>query len=208
MRRYFIAGLLVWLPIWGTYVIIRFVVNLLDQSLLLLPTKYQPEQLLGTHIPGIGFVFSILLLLLTGVIATNYLGKHLVALWDKCLARIPLIRSIYSAVKQVVHAFLKPKTESFSQVLLVEYPRKGVWSFAFQTGKDFQGAPHDQPTKTVFIPTTPNPTSGFLLIVPKTDVIALDMNVEDALKMIVSLGVIMPEKMKGETNSPSTPPQP
>ena len=200
IRRYLLAGLIVWLPIWVTYVVVRFLVELMDGTLSLLPHKYQPDQLLGVHIPGIGLVFTIVILFFTGLLVANFLGRTIINFWEKMLSRIPLIRSIYSAVKQLVQALVQPQGSAFRKVLLVEYPRHGIWSIAFQTSDQFTEAPYPESVVTVFIPTTPNPTSGFLTIVPKTDTHELSMTVEEALRMVISLGVIMPPHMHREFN--------
>ena len=194
MRRYFFAGLLVWLPIIITLYIIGFLVGLLDSSVHVLPAAYRPDALFGVHIPGFGVILSLLVLFITGMLVTNFLGRKLVALWEKILARIPLVRSIYSSSKQVIETLFSSNGQAFRKVLLVEYPRKGCWSIAFQTGagntelRDHVG----EELVTLFVPTTPNPTSGFLIIVPKQDIIELNMSVDDALKMVISLGVIQP----------------
>ncbi len=193
IKKYFIPGLLVWLPIIGTFFIIRFVVNLLDESIKFLPRRYQPEHLLGFHLPGLGVILTLAIVLLTGFIATRYFGKRLVDFWDKLMARIPLVRGIHSAVKQVSHAILQPHNESFSKVLLIEWPRRDVWCIAFQTNTCFKGAPIEDDMVTVFLPTTPNPTSGFLTIIPKRDIVELDLSIDKALKMIISLGVVSPD---------------
>jgi uncharacterized membrane protein len=196
-RRYFIAGLLVLLPIWVTLLIIKFVVDLVDQSLSLLPMGSQPDVLLGVHIPGLGLLFAILIVFLTGMLVTNFIGTWLVALWEKLLSRIPLVRSIYTAVKQVLSTVFAPEGESFRKVLLIEYPRKGIWTIAFQTGSGFQipGSHVQDELITVFVPTTPNPTAGFILLVPKQHVIELKMGVDQAFKYIISLGVVLPSSM-------------
>ncbi len=201
IKRYFLAGLVLWLPIWATFVVLRFLFNILDSTFALLPEQYQPDHIFGRHIPGLGLIFTLLILFLTGVLMTNFIGHRLVALWDRLLAKIPLIRSIHSAVKQVLHAFVQPKGESFKKVLLVEFPRKGSWGIGFQTSSNFQGTPHEEETVTVFIPTSPNPTSGFLLVVPRSETIQLDISVEEAFKVIVSLGVVMPDTQKDQ-NAP------
>ncbi|MDF2867247.1 MAG: hypothetical protein K0S11_717 [Gammaproteobacteria bacterium] len=194
MRRYFFAGLLVWLPIIITLYVIGFLVGLLDRSVNILPMAYHPDALLGVHIPGFGVVLSFMVLFVTGMLVTNFLGRKLVAFWEKILARIPLVRSIYSSSKQVIETLFSSNGQAFRKVLLVEYPRKGCWSIAFQTGagttelRDHLG----EELVTLFVPTTPNPTSGFLIIVPKKDITELSMSVDDALKMVISLGVIQP----------------
>ena len=196
MRRYLIAGILFWIPLWATWVMLNFVIQLLDKSVALLPKEYQPEQLLGYSIPGFGIILSILLLLLTGLFVSNFFGRRLIALWELILNRIPLVRSVYSAVKQVLHSVLSPEGNAFRKVLLIEYPRKGIWSLAFQTGAD-AGITSDrhpnEPLITAFVPTTPNPTSGFLLLLPKSDVQELNISIDEALKLVISLGVVQPK---------------
>ena len=195
-RRYIISGLLVWLPIIVTIIIIKFIVDLLSKSLLLLPTFLQPDVLFGFHVPGIGVVLTLLVILLTGVFAANFLGQKFVKVWERLMARIPIVRPIYTGVKQVTETLFKPGGQSFRKVLLVEFPRQGVWSIAFQTGE----ANHEIETHigeeekivTFFIPTTPNPTSGFLMMAPKSKVKELDISVDQALKFVISLGVVPP----------------
>ncbi|KTD20675.1 DUF502 domain-containing protein [Legionella londiniensis] len=194
IRSYLLAGLVVWLPILVTFVILRFIVDLLDQTMALLPRAYQPEQLIGFHLPGLGVVLSLLLLVITGLLATNFLGQRLVRWSESILARIPLVRSIYNAAKQVIHAIFATNSEAFRKVLLVEYPRKGMWSLAFQTGITTEEVNRHTGTEmlSIFVPTTPNPTSGFLMVIPKSDVIELSMTIDEALKFIISLGVMQP----------------
>jgi len=200
MRKYIIAGLLVWMPLGITFLVIRAIVGLLDRTLLLLPEPYQPDNLLGMHIPGLGVLLAAILVLTTGMIVANFLGKRLVVSWEHFLARIPLVRSLYAAIKQIMEAVLSTDAQSFRKVLLLEYPRKGVWSLAFLTSDNLGEvqAKTSSEVISVFIPTTPNPTSGFIIMVPKDDVIELDMAVEDGLKMIISLGVAVPPWQKDE----------
>ncbi|MCB1827244.1 MAG: DUF502 domain-containing protein [Coxiellaceae bacterium] len=167
----------------------------MDRTLSLLPDQYQPQNLFGFSIPGLGLIFTLIILFVTGLLVTNFLGHKLVRAWENMLSRIPLVRTIYSAVKQVVHALVQPSGQAFRKVLIVEYPRKGIWSIAFQTSDQFVGCPHPEDVITVFIPTTPNPTSGFLTIVPKADTQELEMSVEEGLKMVISLGVVMPDRL-------------
>ena len=195
LRKYFIAGLVVWLPIWATYFIVKFLVDVMDKTLSLLPYQYQPKQLFGFDIHGLGLIFTLIILFITGLLVTNFLGNKIITIWENLLSRIPLVRTIYSATKQVVHALVQPTGQSFRKVLIVEYPRRGIWSIAFQTSDQFIGSPHPEDVVTVFVPTTPNPTSGFLTIVPKSDTRELDMTVEEALKMVISLGVVMPDHL-------------
>lgn len=199
MRKYLIAGLLVWMPLGITFLVIRAIVSLLDQTLLLLPQAYQPDNVLGFHIPGLGVVLAVVLVLTTGMVVANLLGRRLVVAWESLLSRIPLVRTLYAGVKQIMEAVLATDAKSFRKVLLVEYPRKGLWSLAFLTS-DKLGEVQEKTQKqviSVFIPTTPNPTSGFVIMVPEDEVIELDMAVEDGLKMIISMGVVVPgEKVK------------
>ncbi len=195
IRRYFISGLLVWLPIWVTILVIKFLIDILDNILLLLPQRYRPDYLLGFHIPGIGLVIILIVILLTGMFAANFLGKKFVELWDSVVGRIPLVRTIHMGVKQILQTLFTPGGKSFRKVLLVEYPRAGMWTIAFQTGDSspmMEKSSTGETMVNLYVPTTPNPTSGFLLVVPKKDVIELDMSVEQALKFVISLGVVQP----------------
>ncbi len=194
LKKYLIAGILVWLPLGVTVLVIKLFVDLMDRILLLIPPEYTPEQVLGFSIPGLGVIISIAIILLTGMIAANLLGGKLVALWESILARIPLVRSIYSAVKQLTETLFSSSGQSFRKVLMIEYPRRGLWTLAFQTGTDVGEAQQKtgEDVVNVYVPTTPNPTSGFFLMVPKKDVIELDMSVDEGLKMIISMGVVVP----------------
>lgn len=198
MRKYLIAGLLVWMPLGITFLVIRAIVGFLDKTLLLLPEAYQPNNLLGFHIPGLGVLLAVVLVLATGMIVANLLGRRLVNAWESLLSRIPLVRTLYAGIKQILEAVLAADAKSFRKVLLVEYPRRGVWSLAFMTsdqlGEVQQKTEHD--VIGVFIPTTPNPTSGFVLMVPRNEVISLDMTVEQGLKMIISMGTVVPDWQK------------
>ena len=205
IRKYLIAGLLVWVPIGVTVLVIKLLVDIMDRSLLLLPPTWRPDALLGFHVPGLGVVLSVLVVIATGVIAANLLGRRLVALWESLLARIPLVRTIYLGAKQVVETVLSASNQSFRKVLLIEYPRRGLWCLAFQTGTGL-GELESRTGKdvvAVFVPTTPNPTSGFVLVVPREDVIELDMSVDEGLKLIISMGVAVPEWRKGEAPRPT-----
>ncbi len=198
MRKYLIAGLLVWMPLGITFLVVRAIVGFLDQILLLLPQQYQPDNLLGMHIPGLGVVLAVVLVLATGMIVANLLGRRIISAWESLLARIPLVRTLYAGVKQIMEAVLSTDAKSFSKVLLIEYPRKGLWGLAFMTSDNLgevQAKAGDD-LVSVFVPTTPNPTSGFVIMVPEKDVIELDMTVEDGLKMIISMGVVVPPWQK------------
>jgi uncharacterized membrane protein len=194
LRRYIVAGILVWLPIGVTVFLLRILVGLLDQSLLLIPEQYRPEELIGFTIPGLGLLLTLLILLITGVLAANIVGRSMVGLWESMLERIPVVRSVYSAAKNFAEIVFSDSSQSFKKVLLIEYPRKGLYSLAFQTSSqlgEVQGRTGEE-VICAFVPTTPNPTSGLIIVVPRKDVIELDMEVDEALKMIISLGVVVP----------------
>jgi uncharacterized membrane protein len=194
LRRILIAGLLVWLPLGITIFIIKILLDLLSQTYLLIPEGLRPENLFGVTIPGFEIIMAIIILFSTGLVAANYLGKTLVETWEKFLDKIPLVRSIYTPLKKFAELILSDQTQSFSKVLLIQYPRKGLYSLCFQTSKDVGEIQEKsgEDVVCVFIPTTPNPTSGYIILIPKDEVIELDMGVEDALKMIISLGVVVP----------------
>lgn len=194
IKKYLLAGLVVWLPIIATILILRFLIDLLDQTMSLLPEAYNPEKVLGINVPGLGVILSIVVLFITGTLATNLFGQKLVRMSESILDRIPLVRSIYNATKQMIEAIVSTNSQAFRKVVLVEYPRKGLWSLAFQTGGAFKevGDKTNQEMVTIFVPTTPNPTAGFLMMVSKEEVIELEMSVDTALKFIISLGVMQP----------------
>ena len=202
LRRYFVAGLLVWVPVIITFLIVRFAISVIDQTLLLLPPSYRPENLLGFEIPGLGVLLALIILLITGLVGANFFGRKLVAMWEDVLSRIPLIRTVYGSVKQITASLFADASKSFREVVLVEYPRRELWMLAFVTGetpKQFQKAIGTD-LINIYVPTTPNPTSGFYLMVPPKDVKRLDIPVEVGLKMILSAGVVNPlddpEEMK------------
>lgn len=194
LRRYLVAGLLVWLPVGITYLLLRFLISLMDRSLRLLPEPYQPEQWFGVAIPGLGVILTIIVLLATGLLAANFVGRSIVGGWESLMERIPIVRSIYSAAKNFAEIVFSDSGNAFKKVLLVEYPRKGIYTLTFQTATEMgevQGRT-GQDVVCCFVPTTPNPTSGFIIVVPKKDVIELDMSVDEAAKLIMSLGVVVP----------------
>lgn len=208
-RRYLVAGLLVWIPLGATLLLINFAVRQMDKSIALLPQRYQPslllQQWLGTEnpveIPGFGVILIVIVVLLTGVLVANFVGRAFVGGWEKLLDRIPVVRAIYSAAKNFAEIVFSDTSTSFKNVLLIEYPRKGLYSLAFQTASEL-GEIEGRTGEDVvccFVPTTPNPTSGFIIITPKKDVTVLDMEVDEALKMIISLGVVVPTWRKGKT---------
>lgn len=191
-RSYLLTGLVVWLPILVTFVVLRFIIDMLDGTIAMLPDAYQPQALIGIRLPGLGVIISLLLLLGTGIFATNFFGQRLMSWGEAILAKIPGVRTIYSTSKQVIQAVFATNSQAFRKAMLIEYPRKGIWSIAFLTGfSDPEIASKTgEEMLSMFVPTTPNPTSGFLLMVPKNEAIELAMSVEDALKFIISLGVM------------------
>ena len=194
MRRYLIAGLLVWVPLGITIYILHFLLTSLDQILLVLPESLQPRALFGFDIPGLGVVVAFLILLATGVVAANFFGARLIRAWEAALGRIPFVKSIYSSVKQVSDTLLSDKGQAFRKALLVEFPRPGSWTIAFQTGAPAAAvAPYlSGEHVSVYVPTTPNPTGGYFLMLPRQQVRELDMTVDEALKYIISMGVVAP----------------
>lgn len=194
MKKYFITGLLVLVPLFITVWVLKTLVQTLDQSLLLLPVAWRPEALLGVDIPGFGVILTVAIVLATGLVATNIFGQQLIELWEGVLIRVPVVKSIYSSVKQVSDTLFSDSGNAFRQALLIEYPRQGSWTIAFLTGTPGGDvANHLQGEYvSVYVPTTPNPTSGFFLMLPKSDVVELDMSVDQALKYIISMGTVAP----------------
>jgi uncharacterized membrane protein len=201
-KRYLITGLLIWVPLVITAWVLTLLVELMDRSLVLLPPAVRPEQLLGTHIPGLGVVLTAMILVLTGVFAANIFGQKLVAFWERLLARIPIVKSIYQSVKQVSDTLLCGTGDSFRKVLLVRFPHPQAWSIAFQTSAPTGAVTRagDDDLVSVFIPTAPSPVNGFFFFVRRSDTRELDMSVDEALKYIVSMGVAVPEE-----RTPSSP---
>ena len=200
LQKYLIAGLLVWLPIVVTVLLFRFLITLMDQTLILLPSQIRPEALIGFKLPGLGLILTLLVLIVTGIFAANFVGKSMVNFGEKIFKKIPIVRSVYSAAKNFADIVFSDTGQSFKKVLLIQYPRKGVYSLAFQTSTNLGEVQKKTGSDVVctFVPTTPNPTSGFIIIIPKEDVIEMDMEVDEAFKMIVSLGVVVPEWKKEE----------
>ena len=194
MKRYFITGLLIWIPLGITLVVLNWLISTMDQSLDLLPSSVRPERLLGVHIPGFGVVLTIVVVFVTGLLAANFIGQRLIRFWEGVLARIPVVKSIYYGVKQVSDTVLADTGLAFRKVLLVQYPRTGSWTVAFQTGRPGGDVINHLRGEyvSVYVPTTPNPTSGFFLMMPRSDVVELDMSVDEALKYIISMGVVAP----------------
>ena len=194
IKRYFITGLLIWVPLVITGWVLSLIVSTLDQSLRLLPTSIHPQTLLGFAVPGAGAVLTLVMILLTGLLAANFIGQKLVVWWEKLLARIPVVNSVYNSVKQVSDTLFSPNGNAFRKALLVQYPREGSWTVAFLTGAPGGDIVNHQQGEhvSVYVPTTPNPTSGFFLMMSAKDVVELDMTVDEALKYIISMGVVAP----------------
>jgi uncharacterized membrane protein len=210
VKRYLVAGLLVWVPLGITIWVLHFLVTTLDQTLLLLPERAQPDRLLGMHIPGIGVLLSFAILFLTGIVAANFLGARLIRMWESVLGRIPVVKSIYSSVKQVSDTLLSDQGNAVRKALLVQFPHQDSWSIAFLTGTPAQPVAEHlaEDHVSVYVPTTPNPTSGYFVIVPKSKVRELDMTVDEALKYVISMGVVSPRRRPmtdGKATEPSAP---
>jgi uncharacterized membrane protein len=194
LRRYLITGLLIWVPLGITIWVLHAIVTTMDQSLLLLPEAWRPRTTLGFDVPGFGVVLTVVIVFVTGLFAANVLGQRLVVAWESILGRIPVVKSIYASVKQVSDTLFSSSGQAFRKALLVEWPRPGVWTIAFLTG-----TPGGDVTRhlqgdyvSVYVPTTPNPTGGYFVMLPRADVIELDMSVDEALKYIISMGVAPP----------------
>ena len=203
MKKYLITGLLIWIPLVITIWVLKLVVDVLDQSLLLLPPEWRTEALWGVHVPGLGVVLTFVIVLVTGALAANIIGARLVHFWHETLHRIPFVSSIYSAVKQVSDTLFSSSGEAFRKALLVQWPHKGVWTIAFLTGTPGGDVSNHLKGEyvSVYVPTTPNPTGGYFVMLPRADVIELDMSVDDALKYIISMGVAAPgHNGRGGTN--------
>lgn len=207
IRRCLIGGLLVWLPILATLFVLRFIITLMDNSLSLLPEPYQPQNLLGLSIPGLGIVIAVLILFITGLLAGNFIGKKLVKLWEYILNRIPFVRTIYSGVKQVLETVLLPNNQSFRQVVLVKFPHTESYTVGFIVGQGLAEASEKlhKDLLTVFVPTTPNPTSGYIILVQRQNAIILTMSVDEALRYIISLGVVQPKAKANPQHTPGDP---
>ena len=205
LRKYILTGLLLWIPLGITILVVKLLVDLLDRSLILLPPPLRPESLIGFSLPGLGILISAIVLIVTGYLIIRFADRKLLEWGEMWLGRIPFVRSIYSASKQVTETILSADKNAFRDVYLIEYPRKGIWTFGFQTGNGIQEAKNytKEDLITVFIPTTPNPTSGFIMLVPRGDAKKMDIDVEDALKLIVSLGVVTPNETKQNENKPT-----
>jgi uncharacterized membrane protein len=195
VKKYLITGLLIWIPLVITLWVLKLVVDVLDQSLLLLPAAWQTKNWLGVHVPGLGAILTVFIVFVTGVFATNFFGAQLVEFWHEILHRIPVVNSIYSSVKQISDTLFSSSGQAFRKALLVQWPQEGMWTIAFLTGAPGGGVAKHLPPDclAVYVPTTPNPTGGYFVIVARKNVIELDMSVDQALKYIISMGVVPPQ---------------
>ncbi|KAI5913579.1 DUF502 domain-containing protein [Thauera sp. 2A1] len=198
MKKYFITGLLIWIPLAITFMVLAWIVGTLDQIILLLPNGLHPREIFGFNVPGLGVLLTLFIVFSTGLIAANVLGQKLVQVWEAMLSRIPVVKSIYYSVKQVSDTLFSSSGQAFRKALLVQYPREGSWTIAFLTGKPGGDAANHLEGEfvSVYVPTTPNPTSGFFLMMPANDVVELEMSVDEALKYIISMGVVAPPQRK------------
>jgi uncharacterized membrane protein len=195
LRNYLIAGLLIWIPVMVTVWVVKFVSAILDTSLLLLPPSWRPEALVGSYVPGVGIILSLALLIVTGVVVRNLFGGQIIAGIEGLVRRIPVIGAVYGGAKTFSETVLTDKGKSFKQVVLLEFPRKGIRSVGFITSEEMEEVQGktEQDVVCVFVPTTPNPTTGFLVMVPRDEVIRLDMTVDEAFRMLLTLGVVVPK---------------
>jgi len=198
LKKYLITGLLIWIPLVITLWVLKLIVDTLDQSLLLLPDALRTENWLGMHIPGLGAILTIAIVFATGVFARNFFGAQLVELWHDILHRIPVVNSIYSSVKQISDTLFSSSGQAFRKALLVQWPHPGTWTIAFLTGAPAGDVAASLPADclSVYVPTTPNPTGGYFVIVRRSDMVELDMTVDQALKYIISMGVVPPQNQK------------
>jgi uncharacterized membrane protein len=195
LRKWLLAGLLVILPVVVTLWVLEWIISTLDKTLLILPTAWHPDKLLGVHIPGFGALLALAILLVLGALASNFVGNKLLTWWHSLLNRIPVVRSIYSGVKQVSDTLFSDSGNAFRKAVLIQWPREGVWTIAFVTGTPGgDAAKHlSEDYLSVYVPTTPNPTGGYFVMLKASDCIELKMSVDDALKYIVSMGVVSPD---------------
>ena len=199
VKRYLITGVLVWLPIAVTIWVLTYIVNMGDRLIALIPSQWQPAKYIGFTFPGMGVLVAVVLLFITGILAANVLGRKILEGWDSLLGRIPVVKSIYSSVKKVSESLLSDNSRSFKTPVLVPFPQPDIWTIAFISGSLPQAVANALPEQdeyvSVYVPTTPNPTGGYYIMVRRRDIRELDMSVDDALKYIISLGMVMPEKL-------------
>ncbi len=210
LRRYFVAGLLVWIPLGITLWVLKLIVDVMDLSLLAIPENYRSDKLFGFHVPGLGIILTLAIVLTTGALAANFFGRKVLKLGDSVLSRIPIVRSIYGGVKQISDTLFSPEGKAFRHAVLVRYPHAGAWTVALVTGTPQHEVAGILGTDqiSVFVPTTPNITAGFFLIVPRSDTIELDMTVDAALKYIISMGVAEPAAREIREATRIAPPSP
>lgn len=199
VRRYLITGLLIWVPLGITIWVLHAIVTTMDQTLLLLPEHWRPHYLIGFDVPGLGVLLTVLVVFVTGLVSANVLGQRFVEAWESLLGRIPFVKSIYNSVKQVSDTLFSSSGQAFRKALLVQWPRPGVWTVAFLTGTPGGDVARHLPEDcvSVYVPTTPNPTGGYFVMLPRSEVIELDMSVDEALKYIISMGVAPPGSSSG-----------
>jgi uncharacterized membrane protein len=195
LRRYVVAGILIWLPILATLWVVTFFIHIMDETLLLLPLRYRPEAVVGFALPGLGAVFAFVVVLATGILVSNLIGRQLVVFWEEVLSRIPVVRTVYGGVKSFAESVFS-QSNSFRKVVMIEYPRTGIWSLAFMTAEDVPEISRKTGTQhcCVYISNALNATAGFLVIVPRSQVVELEMSVDAAMKMIITCGVVVPQE--------------
>lgn len=205
LKKYLLTGVLVWMPIAVTVWVIGYIISATDRLAALIPAQWQPERYLGFNIPGTGFIVAVIVLFLTGVFAANVLGRKILEGWDSLLGRIPVVKSIYSSVKKVSESLLSDNSRSFKTPVLVPFPRRDIWTIGFVSGSlpDNIAAvlPDAAPRIPVYVPTTPNPTGGYYILVKQSDIRELDMSVDEALKYVISLGMVLPDDAPAKTQN-------
>jgi len=201
-RGYFVTGLLVVVPLYISYYVLSIIVRSMDSVLTLLPVSLRPDTYLPFHVPGLGIIFTVLTISIIGLLATNFLGKSVLTLAEKGMSKVPVVRMIYNATKQFMETFFSQEHQGFKKVVLIEFPRKGLWAMGFMTSRVHGEIKHrtsSEPSVCVFVPTTPNPTSGYFAVIPEKDIIYLDMKVEDAFKVIMTGGMVIPNNDEFKT---------
>ena len=205
LKKYLLTGVLVWMPIAVTVWVIGYIISATDRLAALIPAQWQPERYLGFNIPGTGFIVAVIVLFLTGVFAANVLGRKILEGWDSLLGRIPVVKSIYSSVKKVSESLLSDNSRSFKTPVLVPFPQRDIWTIGFVSGSlpdNIAAAlPDAAPRIPVYVPTTPNPTGGYYILVKQSDIRELDMSVDVALKYVISLGMVLPDNTPAKTQN-------
>lgn len=208
MKKYLVTGLLIWIPLVITLWVLHLIVTSMDQVLTLLPPDLQPLRLFGIQVPGLGVLLTIVVVFVTGVAASNIIGQRLLRLWEGILRRIPVVNSLYGGVKQISDTLFRPGGQAFRKALLVQWPREGSWTIAFLTGKPGGDVANylQGDYVSVYVPTTPNPTGGYFVMLARKDVIELQMSVDEALKFIISMGVVPPRSVGAAPSALKSPP--